>query len=163
MDKLYELYSYCYTWITGGYFDSPEESAHKIIDLAISALNGHPEFDNIRNEAIFIQNGWSSDTLDGQVCDAMEFVENLSGALAEYLAEADPKYIVTERESAVPSYRHSELFDTHEEAYTRMKELYHELAVEGNPDAIIKAEIAENSAMVEIYDGNIVEWEIEKV
>lgn len=163
MDKLYELYSDCYTWITGGYSEEPEKSAQDILDLAIMNLNGYPEFDNIRNRAIFIYNGWTADTMEDWLCDAEEFIEDLSGALAEYLAEANPKYIVTERESAVPSYRHSELFDTHEEAYNRMKELYHELAVESNPDAIKKAEIAENSAMVEIYDGNVVEWEIEKV
>ena len=163
MNELYELYSYCYTWITGGYSHEPEKNAHEILDLAIMNLNGYPEFENLRNRAIFIQNGWSADTLEDRLADAEEFIEDLSGALAEYLAETDPKYIVTERESAVPDYNYSEQFNTYQEAYERMKEMYHELAVEGNPDAIKKAEIAENSAMIEIYDGNVVEWEIEKV
>ena len=163
MDRLYELYSYCYTWITGGYYNEQEKSAHKILDLAIMNLNGYPEFENLRNRAIFIQNGWSSETLEGQISDADEFIEDLSGALAEYLEELKPKYILRERESAVPEYNYNEEFKTHKEAYNRMREMYHELAINGDPGSIIKAEIAKNSAMVEICDGNVVEWEIEKV
>lgn len=89
MDELYELYSYCYTWITEGFSDEPEKNAQEILDLAIMNLNGHPEFDNIRNTAIFIHNGWCADTMEDWLADADEFIEDLSGELGEYLEECD--------------------------------------------------------------------------
>ena len=73
------------------------------------------------------------------------------------------KFKVTETESFVPSYKHSEDFDTIEEARQRMKEMYHELAIDNDPDTIESAELYANSARVVINDGNEIEYEIEKI
>lgn len=73
------------------------------------------------------------------------------------------KFKVTETESFVPSYKYSEDFDTIEEARQRMKEMYHETAVEGNPNAIESAELYANSARVVLNDGNEIEYEIEEI
>lgn len=70
------------------------------------------------------------------------------------------KYIVTETESNAPNYKYQEEFDTIEEAKARMLDMYHQVAIEGNFDAIEKAELYQNSAIVYLIDGNTVEWEI---
>ena len=70
------------------------------------------------------------------------------------------KYIVTETELYAPDYHHEEEFDNWEEAHKRMLELYHNLAFSTNPDAIEKAFLYKNSALVVINDGNEVEWKI---
>lgn len=41
-----------------------------------------------------------------------------------------------------------------------MLDMYHQVAIEGNFDAIEKAELYQNSAIVYLTDGNIIEWEI---
>lgn len=70
------------------------------------------------------------------------------------------KYIVTETESNAPNYKYQEEFDTIEEAKTRILDMYHQVAIEGNFDAIEKAELYQNSAIVYLIDGSTVEWEI---
>jgi hypothetical protein len=42
-----------------------------------------------------------------------------------------------------------------------MRECYHSVAVEGNSDAVEKAEIFERSAIVYLNDGNEISWDIE--
>ena len=73
------------------------------------------------------------------------------------------KFRVTETESFVPSYKYSEDFDTIDEARQRMKEMYHEIVIEGNPDAIESAELYTNSARVVLNDGNEIEYDIEEL
>lgn len=73
------------------------------------------------------------------------------------------KFRVTETESFVPSYEYHEDFDTIEEARQRMKEMYHELAIDNDPDTIESAELYANSARVVINDGNEIEYEIEEI
>ena len=70
------------------------------------------------------------------------------------------KYIVTETESNVPDYKYQEEFDAIETAKARMLDLYHQVAIEGNFDAIEKAELYQNSAIVYLTDGNTIEWEV---
>lgn len=70
------------------------------------------------------------------------------------------KYIVTETEKDAPNYKYQEDFDTIEAARARMLDLYHQVAIEGNFDAIEKAELYQNSAIVYLIDGSTVEWKI---
>ena len=58
------------------------------------------------------------------------------------------RYKLVETELDVPEYRYSEEFDTHEEAYERMRMMYHDLIKD------------ENSAYVEMIDDNIISWDI---
>ena len=73
------------------------------------------------------------------------------------------KYRLTERETFAPDYKYSEEFKKLTNAQARMRQMYHELAINGNPDAIQKAEINERSASVIINDGNEVYWDIEEI
>lgn len=73
------------------------------------------------------------------------------------------KFRVTETESFAPSYKYSEDFDSIKKARQRMKEMYHEIAIEGNPNVIESAELYANSARVVLNDGNEIEYEIEKI
>ena len=70
------------------------------------------------------------------------------------------KYIVTETESNAPNYEYQEEFDTIEETKVRMLDLYYQVVTKGNFDAIEKAELYQNSAIVYLIDGSTVEWEI---
>ena len=70
------------------------------------------------------------------------------------------KYIVTETESNTPDYKYQEEFDTIEEAKVRMLDLYHQVVIEGNLDAIEKAGIYQNGAFVYLTDGNVIRWEV---
>jgi hypothetical protein len=72
-------------------------------------------------------------------------------------------YRVTETESLYPDYSYHEDYKTHEDAHKRMLEMYHYVAIEGNPEVIVKAGWYENSAFVELCDDNTVEWEITEV
>lgn len=70
------------------------------------------------------------------------------------------KYIVTETEKDDSDYKYQEEFDTIKEAKARMLDLYRQVAIEGDFDDIEKAELYQNSAIVYLNDGNIIEWEI---
>lgn len=69
------------------------------------------------------------------------------------------KYILTETESFAEDWNHKETFGTLCEAQTRMKNCYHDIAVEGE-DAVEKAELYERSAVVKLKDGNEISWDI---
>lgn len=73
------------------------------------------------------------------------------------------KFILIEREKFDENHTYQEDYDTLEEAQERMKELYHEVAIEGNPDAIEVGKLYERSAYVRINDGNVIGWDIEEV
>lgn len=74
------------------------------------------------------------------------------------------KFVLKETEyrqdDRVPIFEHEEEYPCRENAQARMKDLYHEQVIEGNPDTFSKTELNENSAMYETYDGMIVEWDI---
>ena len=75
------------------------------------------------------------------------------------LDEALP-YTLTEYEAYAPDYAHSEKFATLEDAQERMKEMYHYVAIDGNPDAVRKATLDAQSASVSLTDGNCISWDI---
>lgn len=70
-------------------------------------------------------------------------------------------FTLVEREKNAEDYQYKEVFTDLEKAKERMIELYHDVAVEGNTEFIEKAEIYDRSAIVYLYDGNIIEWDIE--
>ena len=70
-------------------------------------------------------------------------------------------YKVIEREKYAPDYEYEEDYFLLTDAKARMKQLYHETAIEGDPDLIEKAEIFEMCASVTFVDGNEVTWDIE--
>lgn len=67
-----------------------------------------------------------------------------------------------ETELIVPEYTYTEKFDSLEEAQARMKDLYHNVAIEGDHDMIEHADINDIHAIVVLKDGNEIEWNIEK-
>ena len=67
-----------------------------------------------------------------------------------------------ETELNVPEYQYTEKFDSLEEAQARMKDLYHNVAIEGDHDMIEHADINDIHAIVVLKDGNEIEWNIEK-
>lgn len=71
-------------------------------------------------------------------------------------------YTLRETETNAPEYKHEESFDNLESAQKRMLEMYRGVAIDGNPDAIEKAEHFERSAYVLLNDGNQIEWDIEE-
>ena len=74
-----------------------------------------------------------------------------------------PRYRLTERETFAPDYKYSEEFKKLTNAQNRMRQMYHDLVAEGDPNAIEKAEINERSASVIINDGNEIYWDIEEI
>lgn len=72
------------------------------------------------------------------------------------------RYKLVETELDVPEYKYSEEFDTHEEAYERMRMMYHDLIKDGcgGDGPISKSGIYENSAYVEMIDDNVISWDI---
>jgi len=72
-------------------------------------------------------------------------------------------YRVVEREKYAPDYKYEEEYDTIETARFRVKDLYHQTAIEGDPDLIESADHGENwgYASVVFRDGNEVSWDIE--
>ena len=71
------------------------------------------------------------------------------------------KFRLTEKENEYEPY--IEEFDTREEAQTRMRGMYHQVAIEGNPNVIYKAKIYENSAIVITNEDMTIEWDIEEI
>ena len=67
-----------------------------------------------------------------------------------------------ETELNVPEYQYTEKFDSLEEAQARMKDLYHNVAIEGDHEMIEHADINDIHAIVVLKDGNEIEWNIEK-
>ena len=72
-------------------------------------------------------------------------------------------YILKETELFIPEYNYQEEFNTYEEAKQKMTELYHELAVNGNPNIIEESGIHSHSAYITFYDDNEISWKIEEV
>ena len=68
-------------------------------------------------------------------------------------------YILVETEDFVPEYKYEEEYSTYEEAYERMKQIYHEIATNDNP-IIDGGEILSNTAYITFEDGNAIEWNI---
>ena len=75
------------------------------------------------------------------------------------------RYKLVEKELDVPGYRYSKEFDTHEEAYEKMKMRYHDLIKDGcdGDGPISNSEICGNSAYVEMADDNIISWDIYEI
>jgi hypothetical protein len=71
-------------------------------------------------------------------------------------------YRVTETESFYPDYEYHEDYEKHEDAQERMRIMYHDIAIPENP-VVVRAEFNDNSALVEINDGNIIEWDISEI
>lgn len=69
-------------------------------------------------------------------------------------------YTFIETQTKHPDYFYHEDYKTYEEAYERMRTIYHTFAVEGNPETIIKATINDNNAMMEESDGNQTWWRV---
>ena len=70
------------------------------------------------------------------------------------------KYKLVETELDVPEYSYSEQFNTHEEAYERMRQMYHDLIKDGDGGPIVGGGIYENSAYVDMVDNNTIFWDI---
>ena len=74
------------------------------------------------------------------------------------------KYKLTEKDYfQVSEYNYHEEFDNYEDAFNRMRQMYHDVVIEGNSDAIEKSEFNKMSAYVLINDGNEIEWDIEEI
>ena len=69
---------------------------------------------------------------------------------------------LTETEEFDKNYCYCEEYNDYKSAYNRMLEMYREVAIEGNSEAIECAEIYERSAFVELNNGNVIEWDIEE-
>ena len=78
-----------------------------------------------------------------------------------YVLQTIGMYRVIEREKYAPDYKYEEEYENLSDAKERMRQLYHETAIEGDPDLIEKAEIFEMCASVIFVDGNEVTWDIE--
>ena len=72
-------------------------------------------------------------------------------------------YRLTETEKKAPDYSYTEEFETQEEAYNRMMDLYHSFAIDTDANAVVTAIYFDNSAFVEYTDGNVLNWNIEEV
>lgn len=73
------------------------------------------------------------------------------------------KYRITETEAYAPDYSYTEDYKTLQEARDRMLDMYHYVAIEGNPEAVEEADIIERSAWVRLTDGNEISWDIDEI
>ena len=71
------------------------------------------------------------------------------------------KYKVVERAKFAPEYHYEEGYDDLSDAKERMRQMYRQTAIEGNPELIEKADIHEMCASVTFVDGNEITWDIE--
>lgn len=68
-------------------------------------------------------------------------------------------YTVIETESMHPEYLYHEDYRTQEEAFERMRQMYGNIAIEGNPE-VVRSGFGDDNAMVEAPDGNQIWWRI---
>lgn len=83
--ELQKIYETAVLHLTSEHPETIPVSAHDLINETCNAIKDIPELENLYLRCVYHINGWNENTLEEQIAECHEIIEEISGFLGEYL------------------------------------------------------------------------------